>query len=66
MTSSGNVSVGSMPGLGVGDDLGVGEAAHLAADRLESLVEAGIADCPLRRLRDNRASAARFSMVLPP
>ena len=33
-----------MPPLRVGRDLGVGEAAHLAADRLESVVEARVAD----------------------
>ena len=33
-----------MPALGVGNDLGVGESAHFSADRLKSLVEAGVAD----------------------
>ena len=39
-----------MPALRVGDDFGVGESAHLAADRLERLVEAGIADRALMRV----------------
>ena len=39
-----DVGVGAMPVLRVGDDLRVGEATHLAADRLERLVEAGVAD----------------------
>ena len=39
-----DVGVGAVPVLRVGDDLGVGEAAHFRADRLEGLVEAGIAD----------------------
>ena len=33
-----------MPALGVRNDLGVGESAHLRADCLEGLVEAGVAD----------------------
>ena len=41
-----------MPALGVGHDLGVGEPAHLAADRLEGLVEAGVADHAFPRFRD--------------
>ena len=41
-----------MPPLRVGRDLGVGEAAHLAADRLEGVVETGIADRALPRLAD--------------
>ena len=41
-----------MPPLGVGDDLGVGESAHLAADRLEGVVEAGVADRAFARLGD--------------
>ena len=41
-----------MPPLRVGRDLRVGEAAHLAADRLEGVVETGIADRALPRLAD--------------
>ena len=41
-----------MPPLRVGRDLGVGEAAHLAADRLEGVVETGIADRAFPRLAD--------------
>ena len=43
-----------MPALRVGRDLGVGEAAHLAADRLEGLVEAGVADRAFTRFADER------------
>ena len=43
-----------MPALGVGCDLGVGESAHLAADRLEGVIKARIADCAFPRLRDQR------------
>ena len=35
-----------------GHDLGVGEAAHLAADRLEGLVKAGVADRAFPRFPD--------------
>ena len=53
-----------MPVLRVGDDFGVGEAAHLAANRLEGLVEAGIADRALVRLGDQRGEArARIGRV---
>ena len=45
-----DVGVGAVPVLGMRDDLGVGEAAHLAADRLERLVETGVADRALRAL----------------
>ena len=41
-----------MPALGVRDDLGVGETAHLGADRLEGLIKAGVADHALARFRD--------------
>ena len=41
-----------MPALRVGCDLGVGESAHLAADRLEGVIKARIADCAFPRLRD--------------
>ena len=41
-----------MPALGVRNDLGVGESAHLAADRLEGLVEAGVADHAFPRFPD--------------
>ena len=41
-----------MPPLGVRDHLGIGEAAHLAADRLEGLVEAGVADRAFPRFRN--------------
>ena len=47
-----DIGVGAMPALGVGYDLGVGESAHLAADRLEGLVKAGVADRAFPRLRD--------------
>ena len=47
-----DVSVGAVPALGVRNDLGVGEAAHLAADRLEGFVKARIADQAFPRLRD--------------
>ena len=49
-----DIGVGAMPALGVGDDLGVGESAHLAADRLEGLVEARVANRAFARLRDQR------------
>ena len=43
-----------MPALRVRRNLDVGEAAHLAADRLESLVEAGVADRALARFANQR------------
>ena len=50
----------------MGDDLGVGEAAHFDADRLEGLVEPGIADRALvRSRRFGPRARARFSTVLP-
>ena len=36
----------------MGDDFGVGEAAHFAANRLKCLIEAGIANCALVRVLD--------------
>ncbi len=39
-----HIGVGQVPGLRVRHDLGLGEAAHLAAHRLQHLVEAGVAD----------------------
>ena len=47
-----NIGVGAVPALRMRDDLGVGEAPHLAADRLEGLVEAGIADRAFGRVLD--------------
>src|SRR5580704_2586104 len=41
-----------MPALGVRNNLGVGESAHLAADRLEGLIEAGVAKHALLRFTD--------------
>ncbi len=41
-----------MPALGMGYDLGVGEPAHLAANRLEGLIKTGVADRAFLRLRD--------------
>ena len=41
-----------MPGLRVRNDFRIGEAAHLAADGLERLVESRIADHALRRFLD--------------
>ena len=41
-----------MPPLGVRDHLGIGESAHLAADRLEGLVQAGVADQAFPRFPD--------------
>ena len=61
-----DIGVGAVPVLRVRDDFGVGEAAHLGADRLEGLVEAGIADRALVRLGDQRRQArARFGACCP-
>ena len=43
-----------MPVLRMRHDLGIGEAAHLRADRLEGLVQAGIADRARMGVRDQR------------
>ena len=61
-----DIGVGAMPTLRVGDDLGVGEAAHLAADRLEGLVKARIADRAFARLPDQGGEGgAVFRSVAP-
>jgi hypothetical protein len=53
-----------MPTLGVRHNLGVGEAAHFAADCLKRLVKAWIADEAFPRLRDQSGEAgAVFSGV---
>ena len=49
----------------VRDDLGVGEAAHLAADRFVGLVESGVADagCPVARPDEFHERGAGFRAV---
>ena len=61
-----DIGVGAVPALRMRDDLGVGESPHLAADRLERLVEAGIADRAFVRVRDQIGQGgSRLSGVLP-
>ncbi len=53
-----------MPALRVRRDLGVGEPAHLAANGLEGLVEAWVADRALARFADERGErGAVFARV---
>src|SRR5580692_2631482 len=54
-----------MPALGVRDDLRVGEPAHLAADRLEGLVKARIADCAFPRLTDQSGEGGAVFPCVP-
>ena len=60
-----DIGIGPVPALRVGNDLGVGETPHFRADRLQRLVEAGIADGAVMRSRDQfdqpRAVLARVA-----
>ena len=47
-----DIGVGAMPTLRMRGNFGVGEAAHFAANGLEGLVEAGVADRAFARLPD--------------